>query len=100
MTRLRLLAPPSVVNDAIALLENEYLLAEPCFMETPAQKEVVGLVRAVRQARARLLESARSALGLRDTKGTGNFEMNLNWRGLRVRFMENLTEAQPSDAEW
>ena len=97
LTRLRLLAPPAVVRDAITLLEVEYLLAKPCFYGSLTEDEILELIRAVRQARAQLLVSARSALGLRDTKGTGSFEMNVNWRDLSMRFKEASVEEQPSD---
>jgi hypothetical protein len=97
LTRLRLLAPPAVVRNAIALLEVEYLLAESCFSGPLAQDETLELIRAVRQARAKLLTSARSALGLRDTEGTGDFDINVNWRDLCLRFRERSAEEQPSD---
>jgi hypothetical protein len=97
LTRLRLLAPPAVVTNAIALLEVEYLLAEPCFTGRPAQDNTFELIRAIRKARAQLLVSARSALGLRNTKGTGDFDINVNWGALRWRFMETSMDQQPSD---
>jgi hypothetical protein len=33
LTRLRILAPPSVVDAALKLFEAEYRLAEPCFLD-------------------------------------------------------------------
>jgi hypothetical protein len=39
-----------------------------------------------------MLESTRSALGLRETKGTGDFELNLSWRDLRKRLNDATTE--------
>lgn len=97
LTRLRLLAPPAVVSDSVALLEVEYLLAAPCFSGPLTPDEILKRIRAVRQARAQLLVSMRSALGLRDTKGTGDFDISANWRDLRLRFREASLEQQPPD---
>jgi len=67
-------------EDAIALLEAEYRLARPCFLDPISDDEVLELVKTAHQARSELLVSARSALGLRERKGTGDFELNLSWR--------------------
>lgn len=99
LTRLRLLAPPSVVEDAIALLEAEYLLARPCFLDSVSNDDTLELIRAVRHARTELLVSARSALGLRAKKGTGDFELNLSWRELRNSWTRTEeVEPEPSGA--
>jgi hypothetical protein len=92
LTRLRLLAPPSVVKAATTLLNAEYLLAEPCFSQPCSREEALELIKAVRRHRTKLLESTRSALGLRQAKGTGGFELNLSWRDLHRRLNEGMTE--------
>lgn len=92
LTHLRLLAPPAVVEAATELLNAEYLLAKPCFSEPSSREEALELIRTVRKRRAQMLESTRSALGLRETKGTGDFELNLSWRDLRKRLNDATTE--------
>jgi hypothetical protein len=94
LTHLRLLAPPSVVDNAITLLEAEYNLAVPCFFGPPPGDETLELVRAVRSARARMLVSARSSLNLRETRGTGNFDLNMNWRDLRTQFNQSAMDEE------
>ena len=87
LTRLRLLAPAEVVRAAMALLEAERRVAAPCFlMSIPQPEEPDILFEPVRQARARLLETARSALKLREVAGTGYFDRSTSWRDFRNVF--------------
>jgi hypothetical protein len=88
LTRLRLLAPPQVVREARALLEAEYLLAEPCFLDQVPVDESDELIIPVRKSRRQFIESARSVLNLRETKGTGDFDRNVSWRKLRIMLKE------------
>jgi hypothetical protein len=84
LTRLRLLAPPQAVTAAMALLQCEYLLAAPCFLESvPPPDDPETLLEPVRRARAVLLEAARSALRLQDVSGTGRFDRSTSWREFR-----------------
>jgi hypothetical protein len=84
LTRLRLLAPAEAVRAAVALLETEYQEAAPCFLESlPQPEDPESLFEPVRQARARLLGTARSALRLRDVAGTGYFGRSASYRDLR-----------------
>jgi hypothetical protein len=95
LTRLRLLAPPLVVENVRTLMEAEYALAEPCFQEPLPQAAIRDrLIIPVREGRARLMGSARSALGLRVAEGTGNFDETVSWRKLRL-----LLEATDEEAE-
>ena len=82
LTRLRLLAPPSVVEAAQKLKESEYYLAEPCFLSTNPEDVSDVLARSVWQCRAQFIEAARSSLGIA-TAGTGSFDSNVEWRKLR-----------------
>ena len=93
LTRLRLLAPPQVVNDARALLDSEYFLAEPCFLEPPPAFGSDELMEPVRRGRVQFLESARSALGLRETRGTGEFK-NVSWRKFRIMLNESTVQQE------
>ena len=87
LTRLRLLAPPSVVEAARTLLEAEYNLAEPCFsVPIPVDTSDI-LIQPVYHGRAQFIEAARLTLGLREVTGTGSFEKNVNWRDLHKPFL-------------
>lgn len=71
----------------MALLELEYQVAAPCFLESiPQPEDPENLFEPVRQARARFLETARSALRLRDVAGPGHFDRSTSWRDLRNAF--------------
>jgi hypothetical protein len=83
LTRLRLLAPPSVVEAAQRLKESGYYLAEPCFLSMNPEDVSDVLTPPVWQCRAQFIEAARSALGIRSAAGTGSFEANVEWRILR-----------------
>ena len=54
-----------------------------------------GLIIPVREGRARLIGSARSALGLRVAQGTGKFGETVSWRKLRL-----LLEATDEEAKF
>jgi hypothetical protein len=75
-------------------LEAEYNLAAPCFFRPSSDDEALELVRAVRNARVRMLVSARSSLNLQETQGTGNFDLNMNWRDLRTQFNQSATDEE------
>ena len=92
LTRLRLLAPPSVVEAAQKLKESEYYLAEPCFLSTNPEDVSDVLTRPVWQCRAQFIEAARSSLGIRATAGTGSFNSNVEWRKLRSLLDSNRKE--------
>jgi hypothetical protein len=92
LTRLRLLASPSVVEAAQTLMDAEYDLAEPCFYNSIPVDNSDILVRPVNQGRAQFIEAARSALGLREVTGTGSFNTNVNWRNLRALLNEATKE--------
>ncbi len=92
LTRLRLLAPPSVVEAARALMEAEYNLAEPCFLDPIPIDNSDKLIRPVQRGRAHFIEAARSALGLREVSGTGSFEQYVSWRNLRHALNEAVKE--------
>jgi hypothetical protein len=74
LTRLRILAPPSLVEGALTLLETEYRLAEHCCRDTIQSDTYYVLFNSTRQGRTRFIEAARSALGLRKITGTGSFD--------------------------
>jgi hypothetical protein len=92
LTRLRLLAPPSVVDAARTLMEAEYNLAEPCFHDPVPVDASDILVPPVHRSRAQFIEAARSALGLREVTGAGSFDKNVSWRNLRVLLNEATKE--------
>jgi hypothetical protein len=94
LTRLRLMAPPRVVESARVLMDSEHALAEPCFMESLPIDSSADLIERVRQGRTRFLQSARSALGLRVTAGTGDFGETVSWRELRIFFGEGATQEE------
>jgi hypothetical protein len=95
LTRLRLLAPPSVVVAAQTLMQAEYNLAEPCFLDSILIDNSDTLIQPVRRGRAQFIEAARSALGLREVTGTASFVENVVWRNLR----HALNEAAKEDRE-
>lgn len=99
LTRLRLLAPPSVVEAAQRLLEAEYSLAQPCFLDSITIDTSDTLIRPVQQGRTQFIEAARSALGLREITGTGSFEKNVNWRKLRALLNEATQQEDRKDAD-
>jgi hypothetical protein len=85
LTRLRLLAPAQVVEDARALINFEYQLAESCFSDPPRTADTAAVSGPIRKARRQFLESARATLGLRETAGTGSFDTTNNWRAFRTK---------------
>jgi hypothetical protein len=92
LTRLRILAPPPLVHAALVLFEVEYDLAAHCFLET-IQSDAFNELRGVmNQSRARFIEAARLALGIRHITGTSSFDKGPgpSWTTLRGR----LTEAE------
>ena len=98
LTRLRLVGTPSVVEAARALLEAEYRLAEPCFVEQVLLGQYDELIKPVHARRADFIEAARAALGLRATAGTGSFDKGVSWHNLRSLLAEQTHKAvQASD---
>jgi hypothetical protein len=95
LTRLRILAPPSVVEAAQTLMYAEYYLAEPGFLESTSADNSDTLIQPVYRGRAQFIEAARSALGLREITGTASFEKSAVWRNLR----HTLNEAPKEDRE-
>jgi hypothetical protein len=90
LTRLRILAPPSLVDAALILLEAEYDLAAHCFLEVIQSDVYCKLRGCVNQSRGRFIEAARLALGLRKIAGTGSFDKGPgpSWTTLRGRLQE------------
>jgi hypothetical protein len=85
LTRLRLLAPSRVVRSAEALLDAEHRVATACFSDSlPPVEDLHSLFEPVRQARAQLLESARSTMRLPEAAGTAPFPRNNSWREFRT----------------
>jgi hypothetical protein len=93
LTRLRILAPPSVVEAALILFEAEYQLSEPCFIDDTSADPYEALILSVRQRRALFIEAARSALGLRKITGTGSYESTVRWSTLRRLLRESELDA-------
>jgi hypothetical protein len=85
LTRLRILAPPPVVEAARKLLESEYSLAEPCFGGDISRDISDTLIRPVQRDRTHFIEAARAALGLREAAGTGSFEKFASYGNLRSK---------------
>jgi hypothetical protein len=87
LTRLRILAPPSVVQAAIKLLEVEYHLAEPCFRRSAENENSLAtyyqLIDSVHEQRQKFIQAARASLGLRHTSGTGIVDRSVRWSTLR-----------------
>jgi hypothetical protein len=82
----------------MALLKTEYQVAAPCFLEAaPQPGDPENLFEPVRQAQARLLEAARSALRLRDVAGTGYFDRSTSWRDLRNAFTVSTEQNGAAD---
>jgi hypothetical protein len=93
LTRLRILAPPPVVQAALNLFDAEYGLSEPCFKDDPISIETYyALIRPVHHSRARFIEAARSALGLRKVTDTSSFDKNVRWSTLRRLLNEGETK--------
>ena len=86
LTRLRLLAPSRVVTAAGALHEAEHKLADTCFLSGEREVEAFDSARPpVRRARAAFLESARSALQLRDMAPIGrDYHGDTRWGEVRA----------------
>jgi hypothetical protein len=86
LTRLRLLAPSRVVTAAEALHEAEHNLADTCFLSSERSVEAFDSARLpVRHARAAFLESARSALRLRDMAPIGrDYHGDTRWGEVRA----------------
>ena len=85
LTRLRLLATSRVITAAQALIEAEHTLAAACFVDPlPPLQDAENLLDRVRQVRVNLVESARSALRLRDTTGSDHYGSTSSWRELRA----------------
>jgi hypothetical protein len=95
LTRLRLLAPSNVVTAALTLLETERRVATACFLESslPIPDDPESLFKPVFQARGQLIESARSAIRLPDTGGTGQFASSGSWREFRAVLQQAATSA-------
>jgi hypothetical protein len=85
LTRLRILAPPALVEAALVLLEAEYSLAEHCFGDVIQSDAYHVLSDSTKQCRTRFIETARSALGLRNISGAGSFDIGPgpSWTTLR-----------------
>jgi hypothetical protein len=108
LTRLRILAPASVVDAGRKLLESEYNLAEPCFLTDSSQDNYAiliqsdtydTLIRPVRRDRENFIEAARSALGLREKAGTGSFEKNVSYTTLLLQSSRPMKEGEPKNSE-
>jgi hypothetical protein len=98
LTRLRMLATPKVVEIALALLEAEYHLAEPCFYDSSVTLSVEAyteMATPIYRLRAQFVEAARSALGVRSVSGTGNFDSNFQWDTLTGLLNEEASEEPP-----
>ena len=103
LTRLRILAPPSVVENEVKLLEAEYHLAEPCFVD-PASIDVsletyYALIGPVHENRALFIQAIRASLGLRHISGTGTIESNVRWSKLRNALSAAEMEAGTGEQE-
>jgi hypothetical protein len=84
LTRLRLLAPSKVVRDAEALHEAEHELVAVCFArELPKIEELDAALAPVRRAREKFLQSARSALQLRDSAPITHVHRGTAWYEIR-----------------
>ena len=99
LTRLRLLAPPSVVTTAQKLKESEYYLAEPCFLSFNPDDSSDVLIQPVWRCRANFIKAARAALGLREAAGTGSYDKDVQWRNLRHLLAANERERTMSKDE-
>jgi hypothetical protein len=98
LTRLRILAPPSLVEVALILLEAEYRLVEHCFCDAIQSDTYHVLFGSIDENRALFIEAARSALGIRKISGTGSFDIGPgpNWTTLRGIVKEAEKAGQPA----